>query len=220
MLRLCGMAAAGVVLLAGCGDAHPGSAASIDGTTISVSEVDDVAAALCTANAQGDSGQSLPSRGARQSALSVLLRSDISRAFGEQEGVSADPRDVADALEQNRATIDALPADQREVFSETVKDYAEGQLIVIAVGQDLLAKQGGKQDDQNAALAAGDEARAKFADGLEVDIDPRFGTFVDGELEPSGGSLSVPVSGRAKAGLAGTPDASWVAGLPAAQTCG
>lgn len=225
MLRLCGLATRGVVLLgvvllAACGEAYPGSAAAVDGRTISVSEVDDVATALCTANAQGQSGQSLPSRGARQSALSVLLRSNISLAFGAQQGVTADPRDVAAAISQNQATIDALPADQREVFSETVKNYAEGQLVVIAVGKKLLEEQGGQQANQNAALAAGEKARVKFADGLDVDVDPRFGTFKAGELAPAGGSLSVPVSSRAKAGEAGTPDPSWVSGLPAAQTCG
>ncbi len=224
MLQLSGIAAAGMLVLTACGDTHPGAAAAVDGRTISVSEVDDVATALCSANEaapNSEAGSStLPSRSLRQSALSLLLRSHISLAFAEEEGVSADPTAVSNAVTQNRATIDALPEDQRELFTEAVREYAEGQLIVIAVGERILADEGQTDVDQQTALAAGDEERAKFADSLDVDIDPRFGTFADGELQPSGGSLSVPVSSEAKAGAAAQPEAGWVAGLPVSQTCG
>lgn len=218
MAKISGIAAAAALVLSGCGVVHPGAAAVAGSDTITDSQVDDVALALCSANT-ANGGQAVPSRGARQGALSVLLRSAISRQFGADEGVQPDQRQVSQALSQNDAAISALPASQRDDFRKALREYAEGQLMVIAVGKRVLKQQGQAKGTNDQALAEGNKLRTKFADSLDVEVDPRYGTFVDGDLKPGGGSLSVAVSSHATDGTKADPSAPWVAALPAAQKC-
>ncbi len=215
------LAAVAAVLLSGCG-LHPGAAAVVGDQVISKQRVDEVAAALCSADAGGSQGQALASRGARQGALRVLLDSELSRQFGAATGVEPDQKMVSQALAGNRQTIDALPADQRDAFRQALTDYAEGQLILLDVGQRYLASQGKPTTDQNQVIAAGRTLRSRFDKSVDISVDPRYGTFDEakGAMQPTSGSLSVPVSARAADGATPDPSAGWVASLPASQKCG
>ncbi|MGZ4470566.1 MAG: hypothetical protein ACXVXM_01240 [Nocardioidaceae bacterium] len=219
--RFAALAAAAALVLSGCGSVHPGSAAVVGARTIPDSRVDQVALALCSANASsGQTGQqSLPSRGARQGALSLLLRSAVSHAFGAAEHVHANAGQLSQALAQNSATINALPPARRAEFRSVVHDYAEGQLLVIAAGRRALARQGQTKITESQALTAGEKLRTRYAAGLKVEVDPRYGTYRKGNLHSTSGSLSVPVSAQAVAGRSSTPPATWVSSLPASQTC-
>lgn len=216
------LAAAAATLLAGCG-LHPGSAAVVGDDVISTQRVDQVAQALCssqagTAQAQG---RELASRGARQGALQVLLDSDLSRQFGESKGVQPNQGQVSAALASNASEINSLPADQRDAFRQALKDYVEGRLMLLEVGRRYLAEQGQPNSDQTKAMAAGEKLRADFAKKLNIEVDPRYGTFdqAKGSFAPSGGSLSVAASQSATDGSSPDPSAGWVASLPATQKC-
>ena len=220
-VRLSVLVAGAALALTGCG-LHPGAAAVVGDTTISNGEVDDAAAALCSANitgakAQGQPKPDLASRGARQAAIQLLVDTELSHQFGEEKGVDPEKSQVSAALAQNRQTLDLLPEARKPAFESLLRSYAEGQLMLIAVGKQSL---GNPDADDNAALAEGTKQRNKWAKSVDVEVDPRYGTYDKGTLTPASGSLSVPVSQRATAGASSDPAANWVAALPMSQKCG
>jgi hypothetical protein len=210
--------AAAALLLAGCGSASPGDAAVVGPDTIPVSQVDDVATALCSANASG-SQQQLATRQARQGALSVLIQTALADQLGAKQRVQADPAQVSAALDQNAATIQALPPDERPAFRSALQDYVEGQLMVREAGRKALQANGAATVTDQRAQAAGAALLQRYAKTVDISVDPRFGTFEQGDLKAGSGSLSVPVSARAADGSSSNPSASWVSGLPVNQKC-
>jgi hypothetical protein len=204
---------------------HPGSAAVVGSASISESRVDDVARALCSAQAgspqQAQQPQELASRAARQGALNVLIQSELSRQFGDSQGLEPDPSQVSAALAANAASIQALPADRRSVLRDTLRDYAGGQLVLVEAGRRALAKRGGgAKVTQEQAVAEGTRLRDAWAKKVDVSVDPRYGEYKENALQSTSGSLSVPASQRAEDGDSPNPSAGWVAALPASQKCG
>jgi SurA-like protein len=212
-------AAAGLALSA-C-SVHPGSAAVVGDESISDSRVDDVASALCAAQGGGQSGgQDLASRGARQGALDVLINSALSRQFGASQGVQPDQEQVSAALAANSQNISGLPAEHRQDFKDTLREYAEGQLMLIEVGRRELAKSGTKNATEQQAVSEGTKLRnAWAAKNADVTVDPRFGEYAHNALLPKSGSLSVAASQSATDGGSPDPSPGWVASLPASQKC-
>ncbi|HET8718876.1 MAG TPA: hypothetical protein VFM50_14115 [Nocardioidaceae bacterium] len=221
--RLAGLAAAAALLLSGCGGLHPGAAAVVGSTTIGHESVDDLAAALCTANVKGAQASGAPqdfaTRGTRQGALQILLDARLSHLFGEARGVEPDSALVSQALAQNEPLIQALPAEQRDAYREALREYASGQVMLIEIGRQSLREQGktGVTDDE--ALAEGQRLRQKFVQDLDIEVDPRYGDYTNGTLKPGGSSLSVAESKSARAGDTAQPGPAFVAALPASQRC-
>lgn len=206
----------------GC-SVHPGVAAVVGSQTISQQRLDDVARSLCSANSAGGAAGStaLPSRGALQGALQVLLESTLSQQLGKKEGATADKKMLSAALAQQAQHIESLPSSRREAYRQALEDYAAGQLMLIDLGRKSLQSQGKSSVSDQQAIAEGNRLRAKYVRSIDVEVDPRYGTFTHGELrtQGGGGSLSVPASSRALDGSSSDPSAGWVAGLPAAQKC-
>jgi SurA-like protein len=219
--KMSALVAGAALALSGCG-LHPGAAAVVGDTTISGAEVDDAAAALCSANitgakAQGQPKPDLASRGARQAAVQLLVDTELSQQFGEEKGVEPEKSKVSSAVAQNKQTLDLLPEANKADFEALLRDYAEGQLMLIQIGRQSLAD---SSADDNAALSEGTKLRNKWARSVDVEVDPRYGSYAQGTLTPASGSLSVPVSQRATAGANADPSATWVAALPMSQKCG
>lgn len=211
--------AAGVALLAGCG-VHPGAAAVVGSEEISTNELDDVAVAVCSANlasakASNAQAPTLPTRGARQLAMQIMLESELSKQFGEHEGVKANPQQVSQALAQNEAGFAMLPKDQRADFRSALKNYAEGQLILLEAGKKSL----GQKASDNEAVGEGRRLRDAYVKTLDVEVDPRYGRFENGTYKPGGTALSVAQSSSARAGNRAKPGDAFVASLPASQQC-
>jgi hypothetical protein len=163
----------------------------------------------------GQPSRALPTRGAREVALQILLETELSQQFGEHEGVEANPQQVSQALAQNESALAMLPEDRREDFSNALQEYAEGQLMLIEVGKESL---GGEVSDDE-AVAEGTRLRNEYVDTLDVEVDPRYGRFEDGTFKRGGTSLSVPASDRARAGDRAQPNDAFVTSLPASQQC-
>ena len=217
---LAAVAAAAGLALSAC-SAHPGSAAVVGDESISDSRVDDVASALCAAQGGGQSGgQDLASRGARQGALDVLINSALSRQYGASQGVQPDQEQVSAALAANEQNISGLPAEHRQDFKDTLREYAEGQLMLIDIGRRELAKAGTKNATEQQAVSEGTKLRnAWAAKNADVTVDPRFGEYSKNALLPKSGSLSVAASQSATDGSSPDPSPGWIAALPASQKC-
>lgn len=221
-VRASALAAGAALLLAGCG-LNPGAAAVVGGTTISDDQVDDAATALCGANiagaaAQGQPKPELATRGARQAALSLLIDSELSQQYGAANGIEPPRAELSNALAQNQQTVNALPEDLREDFSDLLRTYVEAQLIVQEAGREAAGPDAGPEQLAAAGIQQRNEWLAE--QDVEVELDPRFGEYQDGGIDGSGGSLSIPVSDRAAAGDSTEPSPEWVADLPLSQKCG
>jgi hypothetical protein len=218
------LALATVLAVSAC-STHPGKAAVVGSDRISTDQVDEVATALCAAQAGGDQNsqqpQELASRAARQGALDVLINSALSRQFGESEGVEPDQKQVAAALAANSESINGLPEKSQQVFTDTLKGYAEGQLMLIEVGRRELAQSGAAKPTEEQSIAEGTKLRNKWAaDNADISVDPRFGEYSKNALVSKSGSLSVATSKSATDGGSPDPSQGWVASLPATQKCG
>jgi hypothetical protein len=202
---------------------HPGAAAVVGTESISNSHVDDVAHALCAAQGASQGGQApqeLASRAARQGALGVLINTALSRQYGAAQGVEPDQEQIAATLAGSEQNIASLPAARRDVFRQTVRDYAEGQLMLIEVGRRTLTEAGKKNVTEQQAVSEGTKLRnAWAAKHADVSVDPRFGVYEKNSLLASSGSLSVAASQRAADGGSPDPSQDWVAALPASQKC-
>lgn len=212
-----------VGVLSGCGT-HPGAAAVVGDERISADEVDDAALALCGstvagAEAQGQPRPELAARGARQAAVQLILDGELTRQFAEDEGIEANQQAVSAALQQNAASINVLPPELRGVFRSLFTTFQESQELLSEAGTASLADQGNAEPSPEEAAAEGARLRAEWAADVEVEVDPRYGTYEDGALTPSSGSLSIATSERARQGAAAQPDAAWTAGLPLSQKC-
>lgn len=217
------LAVVAAAVLTGCGT-HPGAAAVVGDQRISADEVDEAAAALCSstvagAEAQGQPRPELASRGARQAAIQLILDSELTRQFAEDEGLKANQQAISAALQQNAQAIQVLPPDQRGVFRELFTAFQESQVLLDEAGTRSLAAQGNAAPAPEEAAAEGARLRAEWAADIEVEVDPRYGTYEGGAVVPSSGSLSIPTSQHARQGAADQPDAAWTAGLPLSQKC-
>ena len=222
--KLSMLAASAALVLAGCGSVHPGSAAVVGAETITHSEVDELADAFCsasvsTAQAQGQAAPETATRGAREGALQLLLETALSRQFGEHENVDPDPQQVSQALEQNEQGVALVPPGQREGLRSVLREYAEAQLMLVEAGRKSLAADSTTQVPDEQAFAEGERLRTDFVNGLDVEVDPRYGTFSEGAIQRGTSSLSVPASDDARAGARAEPAAAWVSALPASQKC-
>jgi len=221
-LRASAAAVLAGLLLSAC-NAHPGSAAVVGSDRISTAEVDDVATALCSAQSSGNAPgqqQDLASRAARQGALDVLISAELSRQFGKSQGVEPDQEQVDAALAANEQNINGLPEEHRAVFRDTLRGYAEGQLMLIQIGRDKLTSQGKQNVSDQQAVSEGTRLRnAWAAKNIDVSVDPRYGEFSKGALQQRSGSLSVAQSERATDGDSPDPSSGWVNALPASQKC-
>lgn len=206
-------------MLAGCG-LHPGAAAVVGSQTISHEKVDDIALAVCRANvagaeASGQPASPLPSRGARELAVEILIETELAQQLGRREGVEADPQAVAQAMAQNEQGLSLLEEEQREQLRGALRDYAESQFMLIELGRESLGSSAGEEE----AMAEGKRLLAEYAESVDVEVDPRYGSYDEGAFQAGGTSLSVAASDGAKDGDQAQPSDGFIADLPASQLC-
>ncbi len=189
-------AALAVLLVTGCAQNAPGVAAQVGEDRITDEQVDELAEALCLLSTESPEGP-VPNQQLRTQALQILLESELANDIIDPDAV--DKEQLAATQQEAAASRDALPERLRAPFDDAVERFATGQLGLLALGRESLVDKGTEEPDDQAALAEGQRLRTRYARQLGVDVDPRFGTFERGQLQPSDGSLSVPVSEEAQA---------------------
>lgn len=219
MVRFAGLTSAAALLLSACGSVHPGDAAVVGSDSISQTRVDGVATAVCTVNTSSGQSSSVPSRNARRFALNLLLDSTLSLQFGRKEGVRPDQHLVSTGLAQSAQTFSSLPPAQRADLQSAVHDVYAGQSVLESIGRRSLEKNGQTNVTTKQALAQGSLLRNQYAQSLDIEVDPRFGTYEKGQVAPTSGSLSSAVSPTALDGQTSDPSTDWVSALPASQKC-
>lgn len=207
-----------LLILAGCGTAHPGAAAVVSGQEITLSEVDEIAGQLCDASgAQADEQQAAEREQAE--AAGVELGESESQVQRQRQGelrvnvVETLIRQVA--LEQIIAEEEIeiaydeyrVPPDTAEVFEEiyddpeTITTFAES-FDYNNVASERLAQLWGFTAEELQTQEGVDAFLQQIADRVDLTVDPRFG--IEDDFTRSGSrSVSVLASGDEDAGQGG-----------------
>jgi len=204
---------AGLVTATGCGpDVHPGRAAVVEGTDISLADADQFADDFCTLNvpALQQSDLRLSMSTVRAVALDLLVNDELLHQYAEENGLEESKQ-----YKQTVAGLEAQAA-QSKIPAESVDTYVK-VLTARAYAEFVYG-------------TAGQEKVQQWVDDADVTIDPRFGTLdKDGNVVAPDSGLSVPVSSLAKLGSAlppltsstgEKPDTTYADKLPASQRCG
>ena len=220
-LRGAAAAAATAFLLSSCGSTAPGVAAEVEGERITDEQVDAFAEVLCLIGGAPATESGTPSRNARFASLQVLLSNELAAEFTDLD--SAPAAGVKATLEGLEAARELLPEELHDTFDEVAQEFAIAQVAVTELGRTSLTEAG--QTGQageitgEAAFAEGQRLIAEEAASADIEVDPRFGEMVDGALQPSNGSLSVPVSDLAVQGSSPEAGEEFTSLLPASQKC-
>lgn len=197
--------AAATLLLAACGQVHPGAAAVVGDTRIPMDEVDALSAAYCQATiAIGDSqGQPAPAAEgivSKRTVLGALLQLEIARQAADSLGVVAEPSTYIADESSFQPLLDAVGDQYADDVARLVRINGETNAIQVAIGAQQQGVDVSELDTQEAtqqAQQSGQEYIATFGADVDIEIDPRFGLAPDGQVLAETGSLSVPVSGDA-----------------------
>jgi hypothetical protein len=187
-LRALGAAVASVLLVGGCAaGTHPGAAAVVGETEITVGDVDTTSRAVSTALGQ-DFNSSV--------ALGELVNNALVAEVSEQRSVAVSDAEVAEAA---KLVVNDPTAYAKFEADPVAKDFLQ-QVATAAVATIKLGGGTGVKDPKvQVAQQAGLQIVKDASKDVTVDISPRFGQWTDGRIDSKiSGSLSEE-SAQAKA---------------------
>jgi SurA N-terminal domain len=175
------LAAVAVLVLGGCADGtHPGDAAVVGDTAISMSQLDSTVREVSAA--QGEPIQP-------RSALQVMISSELAWQVAEQRTVEVTDAEVGAVMNQVlpdpelRGKFQANP-----VADDFVRSFARGQLALIKIGGASGVDDPGAQEAAQKGLQIVTEA----SNSIGVSVNPRFGKWSGDQIAAQSGSLSTP----------------------------
>lgn len=201
--RLAGLAAAAALLLAGCGEAHPGAAAVVGGQTVTTDEVDGMTDAICTAATQSSTG-TLPLGYLNGLAVEAAVKRAVGDQLAKEYGLSA-------GVAYNRA-VSQLETQALGLPEEVQAPYVTWQGAA-AYLSDISEQVARRQLSEEGAGASVDEVTARaqavvagWVQEHPLSVDPRYELRASGDayarsgslLVPADSTLSVPVSDDSK----------------------
>jgi hypothetical protein len=211
-----------LLLLSGCGDIRPGTAAVVNGTKITNDQVNELADAQCVAADQAaKSGNStaMAISKVKQQSLGLLMDTELSKQFGKDEGIKA-PEGVSQGFyNQFEPGITPLPSKARKVLADVFKAWAVGRAILVQAGSESTG-QAVSFTNVEQLTNAGLQDRDSWLKKAKISTDPRYGPSKEGYPGGGDGSVSDAGSDFAKGANSTKPDPKWVSGLPADQRCG
>jgi hypothetical protein len=175
-----GAAAAMVLLAGGCAaGTHPGAAAMVGNTEISVGDVDKTSRAVTTALGQ-DFATSVT--------LSELVNNELVAQVREQKGITVSDAETAEAAKlvvSDEASYQKFQANP--VSRDFLNDVAAAAVTTIKLGGGTGVNDPQAQQKQQDGIAAVKDA----SKDIKVSIAPRFGEWIDGAIDGKvSGSLS------------------------------
>jgi hypothetical protein len=179
-LRVVGAALASVLLVGGCAaGTHPGAAAVVGSTEISVTDVDKTSRAVSTVLGEPFTAAAT---------LNELVRSALAEQIADQRSITVNDSEIAAAMLAvvggDRTTYDRFVKDP--VANDFLRDLAKGAVGTIKLGGGTGITDPKVQEAQQAGQAIIKDA----AKNINVDIAPRFGKWSDGTIAGVSGSLS------------------------------
>jgi hypothetical protein len=186
LAKVVGAALASVLMLAGCAaGTHPGAAAVVGGTEISVKQVDEVSRSLSTALGQPITASV---------ALNDMVRTVLVGTVVAQRSVTISDAEIAAA----KSYVIGDPAvlakvDQDPVGHKFLEDVARTVVGTVKLGGGTGRNLTSKADAaaNQAAGQAGGKIILDAANNIKIDVAPRFGKWTNGAIDGKvSGSLS------------------------------
>ncbi|MEU4198264.1 hypothetical protein AB0E69_40655 [Kribbella sp. NPDC026611] len=179
-LRALGAVAAVALLASGCAaGTHPGAAAVVGKTEISVGDVDKTSRAVSAAL-----GQNYPS----QSALNELVGNAIAAQVRQEKSISVSDAEIAAAATKVAPSEQAY---QKLIADPVARDFLNQLSATVITTIKLGGGTGIDDPNLQSKQPQGAAALKEAAKDIKVDISPRFGQWNDGALDASiSGSLS------------------------------
>jgi hypothetical protein len=173
--------AAIVLLTAGCAaGTHPGAAAVVGKTEISIGDVDKTSQAVSTALGQNYN---------TTAALSDLVNNAILGQVKQDKSISVTPAETAaaakSAVGEDEATYQKFQSDT--VSRDFLNEVATAAVVTVKLGGGTIKDLQDQAKLQQGLLAVKDASK-----DIKVSVAPRFGQWTDGKLDTTvSGSLSV-----------------------------
>jgi hypothetical protein len=179
--------------LAACSNVHPGSAAVVDGQSISMRTLDETAEAYCTLTADAARQQGVTSVSGsqvRRQAIVGLVSLSVARDLAESEGLTIDRSSYELTPAQREQLTEAFPASDIDGIARAVEDSQEVSAIAIAVAEKQTNQQATAENEEQFAELGQRAILAAFEDS-DVSFAPRFGLDPSGQPRGDTGSISV-----------------------------
>ena len=179
--------------LAACGTVHPGSAAVVDGRTISMDTLDRTASAYCTLTAQAARAQGITTVSnaeVRRQAVVGLVSLRVARDLAKAEDVTIGPDSYELTAQQRNELSKSFPGSDLHELAHAVEDSREVSAIAVALAEKKTNQQATTENEAQFAELGQSEILAGFAD-RDVSFAPRFGLDSKGEQRAATGSVSV-----------------------------
>lgn len=224
---LLGTALATALALTGCGtDLSPGSAAVVDGVTITDQRVDDITEAACAftlaSKPKGETEPSLAIAGLQSYLVERLIRVEVVSTVADEMDLTVPPAQVQ-LVSASSQIPDSMPDEQRELLADYFDTDASASVLQGLIGAHLRDSEITTVDQ----VTEEDNARAqdyldRFSAAADVTVSPSYGTWTGTAIEDGSGSLSDPVSTTAAPEPAPgqPPTANPLTELPPSQVCG
>lgn len=200
--------------LAACGTIHPGSAAVVDGESISMRTLNRTATAYCTLNAavaqqQSGAGAPVSNSQIRRQAVVGLVSVVVARKLAAKEDLTIKPSAYELTSAQRAELAERFPDEDTDQLGQAIEDSQEVSAIAVALAARQTGEQPSAANESQLAELGQSTILAAFPRN-DVSFAPRFGLDRSGQLKADTGSVSV---------AAVDLDAPADEGLPAAQRC-
>lgn len=188
-VRLAVPVLAGGLVLAGCNGASPGTAATVGSERLTVEQVQERTAAFLAAYPEM---QSSGVTGAQVAAVTVenFLRAVVVETTAERLGVQVTETELDEFVESNGGIEEVtrlvsgagVPPDP-ELVQVEIRTF----MLQTAIGEAQAGAEAAPDEIQAATLAALDATSAE----LDIEVNPRYGTWNGAQVAGSSGSLSM-----------------------------
>ncbi|MEO7351238.1 MAG: hypothetical protein ABIR34_10640 [Marmoricola sp.] len=215
-------AALALLLLTGCGEITPGTAAVVNGSRITNDDVNDLAAAQCVAAdraAKSGNSTAMAISKVKQQSLGLLMDTELSLQYAKDQDIVPEKTLAKGFYNQLEPGITPLPGKARAVLTDVFATWAQGRAILVTAGSKSTGQEPSFTNlDQ--LISAGLQDRTTWMKGAKIETDPRYAPSKGGFPGGGDGSVSRAGSTFAKGARSAKPDPKFVAGLPASQKCG
>lgn len=179
--------------LAACSTVHPGSAAVVDGHSISMRTLDSTAAAYCTLTADAAKQQGITTVSnakVRRQAIVGLVSLVVARRLADSEGIQIEPSSYQLTSSQRAQLAKQFPTSDADELGRAIEDSQEVSAIAVA----LAVKDTGQPATQDTESQLADMGQATILKAFprnDVKFAPRFGLSPSAGARADTGSISV-----------------------------
>lgn len=179
--------------LAACSTVHPGSAAVVEGTSISMKTFDRTAEAYCTLTASAARQEGITSVSnseVRRQAIVGLVSLVVARDLAKSERLAVPASSYRLTTQQRDQLKTSFPDADTDELAKVIEDSQEVSAIAVALAEKQTKQQATAQNEEQFAQLGQRAIVAAFKDS-DVSFAPRFGLDSAAEERAATGSVSV-----------------------------